>query len=680
MGFRTRSSRAATTTRRISLAFIGLLVCANVGMTVEVRAGAGSRSFYIVKFQDRISDAARGAVVRIGLDIVDYEPDDAYLVWGSVAEASAAAELDVVESALRLPLSRKVHPSLRRPAGMVLVEVTAASAGLEATRAFLSQLSDELRVVARRSDGLTTGAVAAVPAQAIPILARRPEVLYVQPASRRLYAEDERTTQIVAGNIDESGPASDGYLKWLRKVGLNGFGTRVSIVDTGISEHHADISSRISRSYSYTYVPDHAEENDIDAHGTHVAGIIGGFPHSNEYEDEAGFLYGVGVAPEVRFVRQQAISSYPGPMSWPPDRGFETISRDAWAAGARMWNASWHTGEGNRAGYLASARQMDEIARNAVANLEGPQEFLLVFSAGNSGTRGPTVPKEAKNIIAVGSTASGRGALPTQTSDIDEVSSFSSRGPTKDKRIFPTVVAPGENVISARAPEGVSALPCTDPVVDQFYYCSFSGTSMAAPHVTGSAALIHQWWQRRFDVLPSPPMVKALLVNSATDIGERDIPNNDEGWGRIDLGELFSKREHVYVDQERVFHGRGQYQRYVVAVPEGSRSLRVTVAWADAPAAVGADKVLVNDLDLVVELLDRRGEEVLRRWRGNVFKKGLSVTGGKPDRLNNLENVYLSRPIAGRYRITVVAENLPGDGIPENADETDQDFALVVRS
>ena len=127
-----------------------------------------------------------------------------------------------------------------------------------------------------------------------------------------------------------------------------------------------------------------------------------------------------------------------------------------------------------------------------------------------------------------------------------------------------------------------------------------------------------------------------------------------------------------------MFDRRGDAERYVVSVPANSGPLKVTTAWADAPAAVGAKKVLVNDLDLVVEQLDSSGG-VVKTWRGNVFRKGRSRTGGKPDRLNNLENVFLDDPASGRYRITIVARNLPGDGIPENADETDQDFALVAR-
>jgi hypothetical protein len=63
-----------------------------------------------------------------------------------------------------------------------------------------------------------------------------------------------------------------------------------------------------------------------------------------------------------------------------------------------------------------------------------------------------------------------------------------------------------------------------------------------------------------------------------------------------------------------------------------------------------------------------------------VFAGGVSVAGGSPDRLHNVENVFLDEPVAGTYRVTVRAHNVPGDGVPHNDDPTDQDFALVVRT
>jgi hypothetical protein len=198
---------------------------------------------------------------------------------------------------------------------------------------------------------------------------------------------------------------------------------------------------------------------------------------------------------------------------------------------------------------------------------------------------------------------------------------------------------------------------------------------MAAPHVTGAVALITQWWRgSNADADPSPAMSKALLVNSAVDMGAPDVPNRHEGWGRIHLGNLFDPSvQRSYLDQQLVFGEVDEATTESVVVGAGA-ALRVTLAWTDAPGLAGTveESALVNDLDLVVIGPDGT------RWHGNVFADGVSVGGGKGDRLNNLENVFLAAPVAGTYQVVVSAANLPGDGIPGNEDLTDQDFALVT--
>jgi hypothetical protein len=79
----------------------------------------------------------------------------------------------------------------------------------------------------------------------------------------------------------------------------------------------------------------------------------------------------------------------------------------------------------------------------------------------------------------------------------------------------------------------------------------------------------------------------------------------------------------------------------------------------------------VNDLDLLVTV----GTSI---YRGNRFSGGRSVTGGAGDPRNNVENVYLPAGATGQFTVRIVARNIAGDGLPGNADITDQDYALVV--
>jgi hypothetical protein len=96
----------------------------------------------------------------------------------------------------------------------------------------------------------------------------------------------------------------------------------------------------------------------------------------------------------------------------------------------------------------------------------------------------------------------------------------------------------------------------------------------------------------------------------------------------------------------------------------------VTLGWTDAPGpTTGAP--WVNNLDLEVTV----GGVT---YKGNVFSGANSISGGTADGKNNVESVFLPAGASGNFTITVRATNIAGDGVPGNADTTDQDFALVA--
>ena len=67
-----------------------------------------------------------------------------------------------------------------------------------------------------------------------------------------------------------------------------------------------------------------------------------------------------------------------------------------------------------------------------------------------------------------------------------------------------------------------------------------------------------------------------------------------------------------------------------------------------------------------------------RSYKGNVFGGGTSVAGGAADLQNNVESVFLRPGTGGRFSVKVLGTSVPGDGLPGNGDQQDQDFALVV--
>ncbi len=148
------------------------------------------------------------------------------------------------------------------------------------------------------------------------------------------------------------------------------------------------------------------------------------------------------------------------------------------------------------------------------------------------------------------------------------------------------------------------------------------------------------------------------------------IPNNNQGWGRINLGNVFSTSvSKVFHDQDHTIVATGEEVLYNISVFNTSEPVKISLVWSDAPGAIGVSPSLVNNLDLRVV---NSGNTYL----GNVMTSGWSTTGGAADALNNIENVYIQNPGA-TLQIFVTASNIAGDGIPYNGDATDQDFALL---
>jgi len=171
-------------------------------------------------------------------------------------------------------------------------------------------------------------------------------------------------------------------------------------------------------------------------------------------------------------------------------------------------------------------------------------------------------------------------------------------------------------------------------------------------------------------------MVKALLVNGAVDMGIADIPNSDEGWGRINLGNIIDTRIPTgYFDQTTIFTTTGETWAIEYVPADPNEPVKVSLAWTDAPGPGGGGNpdALVNDLDLT---LSGRDGTI---YHGNVFTNGFSTTGGSADRVDNLENVFIQNP-ADSFTITVTAADINGDGVPYNGDGTDQDFALICKN
>jgi subtilisin family serine protease len=631
---------------------------------------ATSGSLSVVQLIGPPRDTWLAAIRATGATVLQYLPSNAYVLWldGQPA-ADAIAGLPFLRWQGPVSARWKIDGVLAKRAARHHHGARVLFVNDGNPNATLRRIEETGSTVVRHEpaqpDGRLLVATVSLGASGPAAIAAIPTTVWLEPAPAAPLLSDERSDAIVAGEVVDGQPLL-GYTDWLDEVGVDGSGIIWAVVDSGVDPFHPDLDVVTGVNYPGCETTEPGDDPGDVGHGTPVAGIIAG-SGDGAFADPDGFRYGVGVAPGAALVSQNALcGDY---SSWPPNGGWQRLSADGLAAGAIGANNSWNSQEGMAHGYQLTERTFDVMVRDGdfdTADIAEP--YTIVFSVHNDGPDPQTIqaPTEAKNIIAVGATQNAR-----ETGDIEQVSDFSGRGPAVDGRVVPHLVAPGEWVTSARHRDGgifgLFEIPDTDGL-----YLTFTGTSAAAPHVSGAAALLSQWWRRRHGGAdPSPAMVKALLVNGAVDIsGAPPIPNNDEGWGRIDLGRTLRPGVRtLQVDQLVRLDDTGEQWSMPIRVDDPSRPLEVTLAWTDAPGAPGADPALVNDLDLAVST----GSAT---FLGNVLVDGASVPGGAPDTLNNLEKVVVTAP--GTDAIIVVrATRIAGDGVPYVGDASDQDFALA---
>ena len=405
--------------------------------------------------------------------------------------------------------------------------------------------------------------------------------------------------------------------------GLTGIGQKISTSDSGIdtgktNTMHADLRNRVKA----IMVADDCFQEDFRGHGTHTAGSIVGDGTMSD-----GNIKGVAYGAELY---AWFCCDMNGKIRTPSELNQLYRNDDKW--NTYIHSASW--GDTCGGAYVETCRNHDRYV------WEHP-EFLPVFAVGNRGSMGAgtiEAPAAGKNVLAVGATKSSRPDhdMGGGNGDPSQTPEFSGRGPCLDGRTKPDVAAPGEGVLSTcRQGAGGDA------------YAYMSGTSMACPLAAGAVALIRQGLVERWGfadedgLRPTAALMKAVIMGGAKGAS---VPNDDQGWGRIDVGEtLFpSNRAVRFVD--RIPFAQG-FSTNIVIETTATAPLDVQLVWVDYPGDPSAEQgssKLVNDLDLTVQAFD--GEKPVVHY-GN--------GGQSPDRLNNAESVRIANAKPGTYVITV---------------------------
>lgn len=445
--------------------------------------------------------------------------------------------------------------------------------------------------------------------------------------------------------------------------GVDGTGQVVNTSDTGILTSHNMFRDPAYPITTWGDFPNHRKiisyqrpsgtsaafgDNSAGSwHGTHTAGTICG---DDSYVGGTVLDDGMPLKAKMYF---EDVGTASGGLSLPGN--YDYIWQppyDGNAGGAaRVSSNSWSQTSGNS--YTSTSRMVDIFMWNH-------KDFLICFSAANDGPAANTVrpPGTAKDCITAGACGNASGA--------NGMASFSSRGPTADNRLKPTVTAPGVSLRSSLGPNDDN-------------YSLMSGTSMASPCIGGNAALVRDYFASGFyptgEEVPanawtyiSAAMVKACLVNGALpDIQGSTIPDNNTGWGRICLDEALYfmndiRQLAVWDDTHGV--ATGEYTEYMVTVNNQSEPLKITLVWTDYYGAAYSNPALVNNLDLRVT------SPSSTVYLGNVYSGGQSTTGGTADSRNVEENVRRNIPETGTWTIRIT-----GTSVPQG---TRQPYAVVV--
>lgn len=375
---------------------------------------------------------------------------------------------------------------------------------------------------------------------------------------------------------------------------ITGEGLNVSVKEEKFDSTDIDITGRTTSTST--------SSNTISQHASTMATIIAGAGNS--------FYTGKGGAPAAQ------LSSADFRVLMPDNTAYSQYN-------ISVQNHSYGVAIENFYGSDALAYDASIIARPSL---------VQVFSSGNSGNEASTDGtykditgfanltgsfKMAKNILTVGA--------------VDEtgiVAPLSSKGPAYDGRVKPELVAYGQN-----------------------------GSSEAAAMVSGIVLLLQDAYaQQHQGTLPDNALLKAILINSAGDIGNKGI-DFSSGYGNAN-----AYRSVQNIQEGNFLSGSinsNEEKLFALSLPANAINAKFTLVWNDPPAAPNAFKSLVNDLDIQVT----QAAHQWLPWVLNSFPHPDSLVllpVRKKDSLNVVEQVTIDNPAAGSYTIHVNAGNITG--------------------
>ena len=581
------------------------------------------RTIYM-QFQDQPSGAERDQLKQAGVEVLAYVDAHAWTARGTADALLDAANLPFVQGLARIDPRDKLHAQVyaqqtpdyaKAPDGQTRFRVLATSGTtLDALKTQLAA-TPELAALKIQADHPS------VLGPRFEIVARADQAVRIAAASSITFVE------YIAPPIANRDATTDSSsnITQIRDQGdlLDGTNVTVAVREIGKPEPHVDFASRL------TYVDTDGDTGNPGNY-THATAVVGQIASNGINNPEAK-----GVAPKVKVLVYSLV-----------DGSFSTADViDAANKSARLSNHSYGPTVSSWGDYQTISADWDTAIQ---AN------NLSIFFAGNE----ESVPGNYKQIdffvgmknglcIEASSALANAGdpfAIPPVPQS-DGIASFAQHGPMNDGRVKPDLVAYGENVTLDTGTNSIT---------------SNSGTSFSTPASTGVATLVYQRYTAVFGSTPSAALTKALLCETATDLGQPG-PDSVYGFGIVNadaavrLIDVHKNNPASAVFIEDTIANSGM-KSYLISVPVNTPVFKTTMVWMDVGGNPVAANALVNDLDIV--LVDPNN--VLHfPYSLDAANPTNAATNTGPNTVDPIEQTIISNPVAGTWTVRVIGTNIP---------------------
>ena len=579
------------------------------------------RGHVLIQFKQLPSDSEREALKAIGVDLQTYIPENG---WFAAVDTDSLPKLKALPNVRWLGAIQaedKIAPHIK-DIGVGSWAVNQDGTVNLQVLFFDDSSAEEVRAVIGKygtvveEPWLGTIWTVTISEGDLTALASEDAVQWIEEVPPPPETHNDGLRAAIGGNAVQAAPYN-----------LNGAGVVIGEWDGGHAEStHSDLSPRVT----------YGDTAAVHYHSTHVAGTAIG----------SGALSGGtlrGMAPQANLVSYE--------WAWETITELDSETRDAIRnRSAEISTNSWGWDIYPPNCYLHGYYDLFSQNYDDIVDLKLGSPITIVFSAGNEENDGDCPPYPWDQISSPGGTAKNTITVGATYSDTNGHTCFSSRGPTDDGRIKPDVSAPGDENGCLVDPQINSTWPGNT-------YDEIAGTSMSAPAVAGTAALLYQDYRNTHGGAdPTPATVKALLIHTARDLGNVG-PDYTYGWGLINATAAVDVIRADKNPVQTIFLNTvytGTLRSVEVYVAPGTPQLKATVVWTDEPGGVNAAVELVNNLDLNVT----RGATTYRPWLLDPANPDNPATTGVDNR-NNVEQVVINSPASGFYTINVRGTSIP---------------------